>query len=473
MTTTTTTRGARALLSLIVLCTMQAMVVLDGTVVTVALPKIQADLDLGTAGLSWVVNGYLVAFAGLLLLAGRLGDLVGATRVFVTGLALFTVASLVCGFAPNAAVLVTARVAQGVGAATASAVALAILVRLYPDDKGRAWALGVFSFVSAAASSLGFVVGGALTDTWGWRWAFFLNVPIGVVAGVLAIRLLTPERGVGLRSGADAQGALLLTAGLSLGVYAIVSAPTTAAGTFLAWGAASGLLLAAFVWRQRRVAAPLIDLTVLTRRAIAIPNVVFLLAVSAGMGFQYVTALELQQVGGRSPWETSLAFLPVPLTIAVFSLTLSPWVIGRFGARVAAVMGLAPVGLGMVLLSRMPSDAVYASQILPGMVIAGAGMGLVIPAVTGLAMSSAAPEEAGLASGLINTSQQVGAVIGIATMAAVSASFADGTRGGLHDGFTTGYAFAGGFAAVSFLVAVLALRTTRSGAASGTAPAAA
>lgn len=459
MTISTRTRTSRSVLSLIVLCTMQAMVVLDGTVVTVALPNIQRDLELGTAGLSWVMNGYLVAFAGLLLLSGRLGDLLGSSRVFIAGLAMFTAASLVCGLAPNASALVAGRVAQGVGAATASAVALAILVRLYPDDKGRAWALGIFSFVSAAASSLGFVVGGALTDTWGWRWAFFLNVPIGVVAGVLAVRLLAHERGAGLKSGADALGAVLLTAGLSTGVYAIVAAPMTSGSMTAVWAVVAGLLLTAFVVRQRRTSPALIDLTVLVRRSIAVPNVVFLLAVAGAMGFQYVTALELQQVGGRSPWATSLAFLPVPVTIALISVLVSPRVMGRFGQRAAAVLGLAPVTLGMILLSRMPLDAHYASQILPGMVIAAAGMGLVLPAVTALAMSDAAPDEAGLASGLINTSQQVGAVIGIATVAAVAASFADGSTSSLHEGFTTGYAVAAVFAAASFTVAALLLKS--------------
>ena len=458
MSVSTQTHTTRSVLSLVVLCTMQAMVVLDGTVVTVALPNIQDDLGLGAAGLSWVMNGYLVAFAGLLLLSGRLGDLLGSTRVFIAGLVVFTVASLICGLAPNATVLVGGRVVQGIGAATASAVALAILVRLYPDDKGRAWALGIFSFVSAAASSLGFVVGGALTDTWGWRWAFFLNIPIGVVAGVVAVRLLAHDRGPGLRSGADALGALLLTAGLSSGVYAIVSAPMASGVTTAVWTAAAVVLLTAFVVRQRTTSPALIDLTVLARRTIAVPNLVFLLAVAGAMGFQYVTALELQQVGGRSPWATSLAFLPVPITIALVSVLVSPRLMGMVGPRTAAVLGLAPVTVGMILLSRMPLDAHYAVEILPGMVIAAVGMGVVLPAVTGLAMSDAAPSEAGLASGLINTSQQVGAVIGIATIAGVAASFADGSRIGLHEGFMTGYAVAAGFAAAAFAAASLLLK---------------
>jgi EmrB/QacA subfamily drug resistance transporter len=341
--------------ALVVLCVMQLMIILDGTVVTVALPTIQGDLGFSQAGLAWVMNSYLIAFAGLLLLAGRIGDLIGSKRIFVAGLALFTAASLLCGVAGSAEVLIAGRFLQGVGGALASAVILGMIVNLYPAPGEQARAMGVYSFTAASGASIGLILGGVITQTIGWHWAFLINVPIGAIALAFAVRLLSHQPGLGLAKGADVLGAVLVTAGLSLGVYTIVQTaePNATLTRTLLQAAASIVLLAAFVVRQARIKNPLLALRIFRRRQLSVANVVVVLLFAAGFGFQFTTALYVQRVLGYDSLTTGLAFLPAPIMNALMSLSIAPRLTVRFGARKMLIAGL----VVFLLAWRVPSVA--------------------------------------------------------------------------------------------------------------------
>ncbi|GAA4212769.1 MFS transporter [Actinocatenispora rupis] len=446
--------------ALAVLLAMQVMVVLDGTVVTVALPTIQDRLGFSPSGLAWVVNGYLVAFAGLLLLSGRLGDLLGRRRVFLAGLVAFTAASVVCGAAVDPAMLVAGRFVQGVGGALASAVILGMVVALYPEPRGRATAMGVYSVVSAGGGVLGLVAGGVLTETLGWRGAFGVNVPIGVATLLLALRLVPADRGTrGQR--ADVPGAVLVTAGLSLAVYAIVRVADPAAATAptLVLGAAAVALLAAFAVRQATAADPLLPPRLLRDRTAALANLVVVLVFAAGFGFQFVTALYLQRILGLDALHTGLAFVPAPVTLGGVSLLAAGRLVTRYGARPVLAAGLATLGTGLLVLGRAPVHGTYAVDVLPALVVMGLGMGLAVPAAMVLAMSSAAPADGGLASGLTNTAQQAGAAVGLAVLAGLAAATTHGRLAGgaaalpaLRDGYATSLRVAAGFAFAAVLV---------------------
>ena len=463
--TATRSRG----LALAVLCAMQLMIILDGSVVTVALPTIQRELGFSPAGLAWVMNTYLIAFAGLLLLAGRLGDLVGQTRVFVVGLATFTAASLTCGLADTAGLLLAGRFLQGLGGALASAVILGMIVRLYPEPAGQAKAMGGYSFVSAAGASIGLIVGGSITQLASWHWAFLINVPIGLAALLVSKRLLPAGRGTGLGQGADYLGAALVTAGLSLGIYAIVRTAEPTSGRVETLGAAAVALalLAGFVVRQARAARPLLALRIFRSRLVSVANLVVVLLVAAGFGFQFLTALYLQRVLGFDSLTTGLAFLPAPVLIGAVSLLLSARLTARFGGRTALVAGLVAVAAGLALLGRAPVDGSYAVDVMPLLALLGAGMGLAIPAGIMLAMSGTDPADAGLASGLNNTAQQVGAAIGVATLATLAAARTGSTAAGatptvaaLRDGYSLGFLGAAGLVVVAIAVS-FALPATR------------
>jgi EmrB/QacA subfamily drug resistance transporter len=449
--------------ALAVLCTGMLMIILDGTIVTVALPSVQAALGFSAAGLAWVVNGYLVAFGGLLLLAGRLGDLLGRRRTFLAGLAVFTAASAVCGLATGPAMLVVARFVQGAGGAAASAVVLGMVVTLYPAAAERARAIGVVTFVGAAGASLGLVAGGVLTEALDWRWVFLVNVPIGVVALAAAVRALPRDAGLGLAGGADVPGAVLVTAGLMLGVATIVQAPEqgwTSAGT-LAAAAAAVVLLAGFVLRQARAARPLLPLRIFRSRAVSGANSAQLLMVAAALGFQFLSALFLQQVLGYGPARTGLAVLPVAVGIGILSLGPAGRLAARFGSRPVLLSGLLLLAAGMAVLARLPADARYAVDLLPALLLLGAGAGLALPTITALAMSDATEADAGLASGLANTSQQIGGALGISVLAAVAAARADALGTGavaLAGGFRLAFAVAAGLALAAFAVTALVLR---------------
>ncbi|GAA1547778.1 MFS transporter [Streptomyces albidochromogenes] len=464
---TSQTKSSSRGLALAILCAMQLMIVLDGTIVTVALPTIQNDLDFSQSGLSWVVNSYLIAFAGLLLLSGRLGDLIGTKKVFLAGLVTFTAASFLCGVATTSELLIAGRFLQGVGAALASAVVLGMIVGLYPEPGEQAKAMGIYGFVSAGGASVGLIAGGVITETLGWHWVFLINLPIGAVALVAGLRLLTGRPGLGLRAGADAIGAVLVTAGLSLGVFTIsqVAEDKHSNGELGLYGAISVLLLGAFVLRQAKAAKPLLALRIFRNREISGANIAVVLLFAAGFGFQFLNALYLQRVLGFDSMQTGLAFLPAPIVIGTMSLFFTAKLTARYGTRRVLLTGLLFLGVGLLLLSRAPVDGNYATDVLPTLVIQGFGMGLTVPAVIMRAMSGAAPADAGLASGLNTTAQQAGAAVGLAVLATVATSYSNslvskGTEQveALRDGYGLGFQFSAGFVFLAWLVTFFVLR---------------
>ncbi len=430
-------------LALAVLCAAMLMVILDGSIVTVALPVIQRSLRFSPANLTWVVNAYLIAFGGLLLLAGRLGDLAGRKRTFIAGLALFTAASLLCGVSTGQQMLIAARFAQGIGGAAASAVSLGMIVTLFPEPRERGTAIGAFSFVGAAGASIGQVLGGILTQALGWHWIFFINLPIGAAAMVLAARVLEPDHGPGLRTGADALGALLVTAGLMLGVYTIVETGRYGWGSAhtIGYAAVAGALLAAFVARQAIAARPLLPLRIFRSRNVSGANLVQVLAISAMFGFQILIALYLEQVLGYGAAATGLAMLPAAVMIGVVSLGFSARLNARFGERRMLLTGLALLAAALGLLTRLPVTGGYAVYLLPTRLLVGGG-GLVLPAMTGLGMSAASPSDAGVVSGLFNTTQQVGGALGVAVLSTLAAAR---TKGLVADGRSAASALTGGY----------------------------
>jgi EmrB/QacA subfamily drug resistance transporter len=424
-------------LALTVLCAAMMMIILDGTIVTVALPTIQRDLRFSAAGLAWVVNAYLIAFGGLLLLAGRLGDLIGGKRVFVAGIVLFTAASLVCGLSESQATLIIARFVQGTGGAMASAVSLGMIVRLFPDPAEQGKAIGVYSFTGAGGASVGLVLGGVLTQALSWHWIFFVNVPLGIVAAFAGAYLLADEAGIGLRAGADALGAVLVTAGLMTGVYTLVE--TTSVG----WGAArtlagfvvAVLLLTGFGLRQARARTPLLPLRVFRSRNVSGANAVQLLTVAAAFGFQVLIPQYMQHILGYRAAAAGLAMLPGAVVIAFVSVVLSARLIGRFGLRAMLVSGLVPIAVGLGLLVRLPAGGSYAVYLLPTMLLVG-GFGVAFPAIITLAMSGSDDSAAGAVSGLVNTTQQAGAALGVAVLSTLVASRPG--IAGYHVAFGTG-----------------------------------
>ncbi|MEU7819429.1 MFS transporter [Catellatospora sp. NPDC049133] len=466
MSTSTSAPSRSRWIALGVIATGLLMTVLDGSIVTVAMPAIQQDLGFTPAGLSWVVNAYLIAFGSLLLLAGRLGDLIGRRRLFLAGTAVFTAASLLAGVADTPALLITARFLQGVGSAMAAAVGLGILVSLFPAPAERAKAIAVFSFTGAAGASLGQVLGGVLTDALDWHWIFFINLPIGVAALAVAVAVLPADRGLGLAAGADVIGALLVTAGLMLGIYTVVkveengwtSAPT------LTTGAVAALLLAAFAVRQATARRPLMPPRVLRSRSVTGANLVQMLMVAALFSFQIITALYLQKVLGYGAGETGLAMLPAALIIGAVSLGVSARLNTRFGERRVLLTGLALLIVLLGLLARIPVHASYVIDLLPAMLLA-AGFGLALPALTTLGMSGAGPDDAGLASGLFNTTQQIGMAVGVAVLSTLAAGHTGHALAGgasqaeaLTGGYRLAYTVGAGLLTAAFLVAYALLR---------------
>ena len=445
--------------ALAVLCAGMLMTILDQTIVNVALPSIEDDLGFDRSGLAWVVNAYMVAFGGLLLLAGRLGDLAGRRRVLVAGLVVFTAASLACGLATTPGALVAARFVQGVGGAMASAVILGMIVTLFPDPREQARAIGAFSFSAAAGGSIGNIAGGLITEAWGWHGVFLVNVPLGVLVVALTLRAVPTDRGLGLAAGSDVAGALLVTSGLMLGVYAIVGAAEHGwtGGPTLATGGLAVLLLLAFVMRQSTAATPLLPLRLFRSRNLAGANAVQALMVAGAFTFMFLTALYGQRVLGFGPGAVGLAILPAALVIGVVSLGLSARLDAMVGPRALVLAGLGLMAVGLALLARLPADGRYATDLLPAIVVLAGGFGVAMPALTGLAMAGATPADSGVASGLFGTTQQVGGALGLAVMATLASSRTDGLLGagtGEVAALSAGYRLAFGLAAV---VVVLAL----------------
>ncbi|CAM5392005.1 MFS transporter [Streptomyces tanashiensis] len=457
-------------LALGVLATGMLMTVLDGSIVTVAMPAIQGDLGFTPAGLSWVKR---LPRSALSLLSGRLGDLIGRRRMFLAGTGIFTAASLLAGAAASPAVLIAARYLQGVGSAMASAVGLGILITLFTEPRERARAIAVFSFTGAAGASLGQVLGGVLTDALAWNWIFFINLPIGLATLLVALRALPADRSPDLRAGADVTGALLVTAGLMSGIYAVVKIEEYGAGSAhtLGFGALAVALLAGFLLRQAKAAHPLMPLRILRSRSVAGANAVQMLMVAALFSFQVLVALYLQKVLGYSAAETGFAMLPAALVIGAVSLGVSAPLIARFGERNVLLTGLVLLTGVLGLLTRVPVRASYATDLLPVMLLA-AGFGLALPALTALAMSGAEETDAGLASGLFNTTQQIGMALGVAVLSTLAAARTETlTAAGrpTPEALTGGYHLAFGVGAGLLLVALaVALTVLRPAAATKT-----
>jgi EmrB/QacA subfamily drug resistance transporter len=458
-------------IALVVLCVGMLMIILDSTVVNVALPSIQHDLHFSQSNLAWVVNAYLITFGGLLLLAGRLGDLIGGKRVFMAGLALFTLASLACGLSNSQGFLIGARFVQGIGGALTSAVILGMVVTMFPKPEEQGKAIGVYSFVAAAGASLGLLLGGVVTQAINWHWIFFINLPIGLVTALLSARLVPRDGEVpGLHRGVDIAGAGLVTSALMLAVYTIVKATDYgwASAHTLGFGAGALALLAAFVAREATAAEPLIPLRIFRSRNVSGANVVQMLMVAGLFGMFFLGVLFMQHVLGYSAIGTGVAFLPVSLGIGVLSLGFSAQLNNRYGPKATLLPGLALLVAGLAWIARVPIHASYVVDLLPAMVLLGVGAGLSFPSLMTLAMSGATPSESGLASGLVNTSLQIGASLGLAILATLSSTrtshlLASGSSraSALTGGYHLAWVVSAGIAAAALIVGVVVLKGVR------------
>jgi EmrB/QacA subfamily drug resistance transporter len=448
-------------LALIVLCLGDLMIVLDVTIVGVALPSIRTDLGFSESSLAWVVNAYLITFGGFLLLGGRLGDLFGHRRLFLLGIGLFTVASLACGIATSQEFLVAARAIQGLGGAIVSAVALSLVIRLFTEPAERAKAMGVFGFVASGGGSIGVLLGGILTDALDWHWIFLVNVPIGIAVGVFSLRLLPAGGGEAADSRLDIAGAVTVTASLMLAVFAIVKGNEVGWGTVRTLGllAAAAALFAVFLVIEHRVPSPLMPLGLFRLRNLAFSNVIGVLWAAAMFAWFFLSALYLQLVLGYSPLEVGLAFLPGNLIMGALSLGISARLVMRFGIRPPLAAGLALAALGLLLLARAPVDGNFVVDVLPSMILLGIGAGIAFNPVLLAAMSEVEPSEAGLASGIVNTSFMMGGALGLAVLASLAASRTEtleasgddplaALTGGYHAAFLLGAIFAAGAAAI-------------------------
>jgi EmrB/QacA subfamily drug resistance transporter len=448
-------RVDRRWLALLVLCLGDLMIVLDVTIVGVALPSIRADLGFSEESLAWVVNAYLITFGGFLLLGGRLGDLFGHRTLFLAGLALFTAASAVCGLANSQGMLVTARAVQGVGGAVVSAVALSLMMTLFTEPTERAKAMGIFGFVASGGGSLGVLLGGILTDALDWHWIFLVNVPVGILVIVLTLAVISRGRVAAAAQRLDVAGAVAVTASLITAVYAIVNGNEVGwlTGRTLGLLALSCVLLVIFLAIEARVESPLVPLRLFRLRNIAVSNAVGVLWAGAMFAWFFLSALYLQLVLGYSPLQVGLAFLPGNLIMGAVSIGLSARLVLRFGIKPPLTAGLLLAALGLLLLARAPVDGSFAVDVFPSMILLGFGAGMAFNPVLLAAMSDVEPTEAGLASGLVNTSFMMGGALGLAVLASLAASRTDtllaagesqaaALTGGYHVAFLVGAIFA-------------------------------
>src|SRR4051794_1680840 len=458
-------------IALVVLCTGMLMIVLDATVVNVALPSIQDDLGFSRSNLAWVVNAYLIAFGGLLLLAGRLGDLISRRGMFLSGLVVFTSASLLCGVSQSEGMLVAARFIQGVGGAMTSAVVLGMIFTMFPEPREQAKAMGVFSFVASGGGSVGLIAGGVLTDVISWHWIFFINIPIGIATAILARRYVAADRGAGFGQGADVLGAVLSTSALMLLVYTIVQPAAHdgwGASSTLVYGATAVALGVAFVVRESTAANPLIPLRIFKVREVVASNAIQALLVAGMFGTFFMGSLYLQRILGYTPLQIGLAFLPLTLVMGVLSLRYSERLIMRFGPRRTLVPGMSLVLVGLLMWARTPVDGNYLRDLLPIMPPIGAGFAICGPSLVTLAMSGADQQDAGLASGLINTTTQVGGALGLAVLATLATTHTDhlraageSTASALNAGYHLGYLIAAALTFGALMIAALVLRPSR------------
>jgi EmrB/QacA subfamily drug resistance transporter len=455
----------RRWIALLVLCAGDLMIVLDSTIVNVALPSIRADLGFTQASLAWVVNAYLLTFGGFLLLGGRLGDLYGHRRLFTGGIALFTAASLACGLATTQGMLVAARAVQGLGGAVVSAVALSLIMTLFTEPAERAKAMGVFGFVISGGGTIGVLLGGVLTDTLSWHWIFLVNIPIGIAVYALSLRLVPDVHGEAKERRLDVAGAVTVTASLMLAVYAIVNGNEAGWTSVQTLGllAAAVALLGGFLVIESRVPAPLMPLRMFRLHNVATANVIGILWAAAMFAWFFLSALYLQLVLGYSPLDVGLAFIPGNLIMGAFSLGLSAKLVMRFGLRKPLSLGLLLASGGLLLFARAPVDGSFVVDVLPGMVLLSIGAGMAFNPLLLAAMGDVSEEEAGLASGVVNTAFMMGGALGLAVLASLAASRTDSLLasgddqltalvGGYHAAFLAGAVFAVAASAVGGLV---------------------
>ncbi|HEV3094928.1 MAG TPA: MFS transporter [Solirubrobacteraceae bacterium] len=461
-------RERRRWIALVVLCLGQLMMVLDATIVNVALPSIQRDLHFSQGNLTWVMDGYLITFGGFLLFAGRLGDLVGRKKVFLSGLVLFTAASVLCGVSGSQAMLIAARLLQGVGGAVASSVILAIIVTEFPQRADQAKAMGMYAFVSAGGGSIGLLAGGALTQSLDWHWIFFVNVPIGALAFLFGLALIEENEGIGLAGGVDVAGSILITLATMLGAFAIVKSSEFGLFSARTLGAGGGALalLAAFVALEARLSNPIMPLRVLRLRLLMGSSVVRGLLVTGMFSAFFLGSLYLERVLGYDAIHTGLAFLPLTFCIAVLSMGVTARAVERFGPIATLAAGLSGIIAGLLLLSTSGVHASYFPDLFFAFLLLGLGAGASFLPLLTIGMSDAPARDAGLASGIINVSVQLFGAIGLATLGTIAT---DHTKTLSAQGYSLGSALTGGYqlsyvvgaaaVAVGILAALLLLRT--------------
>jgi EmrB/QacA subfamily drug resistance transporter len=458
----------RRWMALVVLCLGVLMIVLDTTIVNVALPSIKVDLKFADITLAWVVNAYLLTYGGFLLLGGRLGDLYGHRRLFLIGIGAFTLASLACGLSSTQMALVVARAVQGLGGAVVTAVALSLIMDLFTEPQDRAKAMGVYGFVCAGGGSIGAMLGGVLTSSLSWHWVFLVNLPIGIGVIVASLRLLPAASGTATSKHLDVGGAVTVTGALMLAVYAIIN------GNQVGWMSSRTLgqlaialaLLMLFFWLEARVRVPLMPLRLFRLRNLVVSNIVGVLWAAAMFAWFFLSALYMQLVLGYGPMEVGLAFLPANLIMALFSLGLSAKLVMRFGIRRPLVAGLALAACGLLLFSHASEHGHFLTDILPGMVLLGVGAGVAFNPVLLAAMNDVGPSESGLASGVVNTAFMMGGSLGLAVLASMAAARtqAAATAGStnvlaLTSGYELAFLVGACFAALGALIGALFLRT--------------
>jgi EmrB/QacA subfamily drug resistance transporter len=463
-------------IALLVLCFGDLMIVLDATIVNVALPSIRADLGFSEASLAWVVNAYLITFGGFLLLGGRLGDLFGHRRLFLIGLTLFTLASLACGLAPSQEFLVAARAVQGLGGAIVSVVALSLTMVMFTEPGERAKAMGIFGFVLSGGGTAGVLLGGVLTDLLSWNWIFLVNIPVGAAVVALSLLLLPAGRGPAEGGRLDVGGAVTATASLMVAVYAIVNGNETGwtSGQTVGLLAAAAALLGLFLAIEARAQSPLIPLGLFRLRNLATANVVGVLMAGGMFAAFFLSALYLQQVLGYTPLEVGLAYLPSTVIWGIVSFAVSPKLVMRFGIKPPLVSGLALMAVGILLFARAPIDGNFLVDVLPAMLLQGLGAGIGFNPILLAAMSDVEPSESGLASGVVNTSFMMGGALGLAVLASLAASRSDvllasgdGPLAALTGGYHAAFVAGGAFALVAAVIGAALLRARHPSASGG------
>ncbi|MBV8300611.1 MAG: MFS transporter [Candidatus Dormibacteraeota bacterium] len=430
---TTSPRTVNPWIVLVIVGLAQFMVILDATIVNVALPSIQRGLHFSTDSLQWVVNAYTLSFGGFLLLGGRAADLFGRKRLFMAGIVLFSAASLLNGLAGSAITLVAGRALQGLGGALVSPAALSVITTSFREGRERTQALGVWSAIAVGGGAVGLLLGGVLTDLFSWQWVFFVNVPVGIGALLLALRFVPESRAPGVHRGVDVIGAVAITAGLMVLVYALVNAQQAGwvSSQTLILGALAVALIGGFLWLETRLRHPLVRLDIFRLRSLTSANLVMLLVAAGMFAMFFFASIYVQEVLGYNPLRAGLAFLPITAGI-VIAAGLSQQLIKRFGVVAVGVVGMAVAASGLLLLSRIPVAGSYAGDLLPGLMTMAFGIGLTFVPITLVATTNVAGEDAGLASGLLNTSQQIGGALGLAVLSTLAANATASALAGLH-----------------------------------------